>query len=239
MEVNRRRYRVHVSEDVTGLKGPEEHFLNTQRLASLGVLLEALVREMGPPVSAMRQWAQRLLREAPGEPAEKLQKAATVCQALIEELLGHTALLQTPPRELDLNGMVQETLGLRAYWHRMHGIQARLELKDIPPVRANEQKLRQMLMALLLEAEQAVLRAPGPRVVKLGSLYEPQRAAVVVFFTGASPAPGPFSPSGEGLALAVARVVSTEHGGGVQVEEAPEGGSLVKVYLPALSPGRP
>ena len=114
----------------------------------------------------------------------------------------------------------------------------------LPPIRGSANRLVQVLLNLLLNANQALAGRPDARVVVESArdgrsvvvqvrdngpgIPEEQRHRVFdPFFT--TRAPG----EGTGLGLSIAFDIVREHGGELELGAAPEGGACFTIRLPA------
>jgi PAS domain S-box-containing protein len=123
------------------------------------------------------------------------------------------------------------------------------ELGPSPPVQANEARLVQVLVNLLMNAWQA-LPAPDParHVIGVRTATEDGQALVEIWDSGPGVPPAlrsqifePFVTTkdigaGTGLGLFVCRNVVKALHGGIEVHDAPGGGALFRVRLPAVAP---
>ncbi len=124
-----------------------------------------------------------------------------------------------------------------------------LDLRDTAPVVGNEARLTQVVLNLIVNAFQAVpAGAPAQNQVKLATRTDEQRVIVEVSDSGPGvPAQDrdrifePFFTTkaigiGTGLGLFVCRNVVRGFSGEVEVHDAPGGGALFRVVLPAAPP---
>ncbi len=121
-----------------------------------------------------------------------------------------------------------------------------LDLRDTAPVIGNEARLSQVVLNLIVNAYQAVPPgAPGRHRVKVVTRTEDGRVLVEVSDSGSGVPPAdrerifePFFTTkaigvGTGLGLFVCRNVVRGFSGEVEVHDAPGGGALFRVVLPA------
>ncbi len=149
---------------------------------------------------------------------------------------------------IDLRAVVQSVLKLVA-----KEVEARarlvLDLRDTAPVVGNEARLTQVVLNLIVNAFQAVpAGAPEKNQVKVATRNDDRRVIVEVSDSGPGvPAPDrerifePFFTTkaigvGTGLGLFVCRNVVRGFAGEVEVHDAPGGGALFRVVLPAAQP---
>ena len=148
---------------------------------------------------------------------------------------------------VDLNQVVRETLALRAYEQRVTNIVVIDALASgLPQIFADPHQMQQVLLNLVINAEQAMLAANGrgtlvvrtwhdvqPRVARPrdqrrrpGRSREVQAKIFDPFFTTKEVG------KGTGLGLTVAYAIVQEHGGRIRVESTPGRGASFFVELP-------
>jgi len=148
---------------------------------------------------------------------------------------------------VDLNSVIRETLALRAYEQRVTNIAVIDALAaGLPPVFADPHQLQQVLLNLVINAEQAMLAANGRGTLVVRTWHDVGREAVVFEVNDDGPGIAPdlkskvFDPffttkdvgKGTGLGLTVAYAIIQEHGGRIWVESRNGGGASFFVQLP-------
>src|SRR5262249_33083086 len=148
---------------------------------------------------------------------------------------------------VDLNQVVRETLALRAYEQRVANVVILEALAaGLPPIFADPHQIQQVLLNLIINAEQAMLGAHGRGMLMLRSWHDPDRDAVVLEVNDDGPGvpeelqPKIFDPffttkavgKGTGLGLSVAYAIAQEHGGRLRLESRPNAGASFYVELP-------
>jgi two-component system NtrC family sensor kinase len=150
------------------------------------------------------------------------------------------------PQMMDLNRLLLDCLDLERAQAAERGIELVDDLGELPLIEADPTGLHQVFLNLVDNAMEAVRGVSGR--VEVASRFDKERQLVTVMVSdnGAGIAPEqiddlftPFFSSkghrGTGLGLAVARMITEEHQGGISVETWPGKGSAFTVTLP-LSP---
>lgn len=147
---------------------------------------------------------------------------------------------------LDLNELVRATVRLRAYHFRSRGVELELELDEsLPYINGDQQKLQQVLLHLLSNAEDA-LGEEGQKVIRVRTFVEDGGGSVAmeVHDTGRgmsgqalAHAFDPFfttknAGAGTGLGLSVSYGIVEAHGGMLSVDSVPGRFTTVRVQLP-------
>jgi C4-dicarboxylate-specific signal transduction histidine kinase len=159
---------------------------------------------------------------------------------IVRTLLTFARKRQSTRRMIALNEVVRETLTLRSYDQRARNISVVMILAaELPQVFADAYQIQQVLLNLVINAEQAMLSAHGRGALTLCTRYDPAGNSVILEVTDDGPGvpvdvePRIFDPffttkdvgQGTGLGLTVAHAIVHEHGG------------RIRVSVPAPSPG--
>ena len=147
---------------------------------------------------------------------------------------------------MQVNEIVERTLALRSYELKLQNIAIERELdEDLPPALADAHQLQQVVLNLLVNAEQSIQASHGSgRITVRTRRISPHRMAIDVADDG----PGipadilsrifdPFFTTkpvgvGTGLGLSILYGIVQEHGGEVTVENHPGHGATFVVELP-------
>jgi CheY-like chemotaxis protein len=149
---------------------------------------------------------------------------------------------------VDLNAVVRETLALRAYDQRVSNV-ATIEAlaAGLPQVFADPHQIQQVLLNLVINAEQAMLSAHGRGSLIVRTWHDMDRDVVVLEVSDDGPGVpdevqtkifDPFFTTkevgkGTGLGLTVAYAIVQEHGGEIRVRSEPGTGATFTVEIPA------
>ena len=171
----------------------------------------------------------------------------------MRNLLTFARKRQTTRAMVDLNQVVRETLALRAYEQRVTNISVIDALAaGLPQVFADAHQIQQVLLNLVINAEQAMLAANGRGTLVVRTWHdaeqESRRSSKSTMMAPGSPETRSRRSStrssrrrrsgkGTGLGLTVAYAIVQEHGGRIRLESRRGAGASFYVELP-VSGGR-
>jgi two-component system NtrC family sensor kinase len=222
-----------------------------EKLAALGQTMSGVAHELNNPLGTILACAERLagrrLDELTRRDLDAIHNAAERAARIVRNLQTFARKRHTTRTTVDLNQVVRETLALRAYEQRAANVTIFDALAaGLPPVFADPHQIQQILLNLVINAEQAMLAAHGRGTLVLRSWQDPDRDAVVVEVSDDGPGvpeevqPKIFDPffttksvgKGTGLGLTVAYAIAQEHGGRISVGSAPGRGASFLLELP-------
>jgi PAS domain S-box-containing protein len=242
-----------VYSDVTGNRQIQSKLLQTEKMAALGQLVSGIAHELNNPLTAIMGYGQLLLGHglAPAHLSEarNIYQEAERARRIVKNLL-YFARENKPERtRVDLNEIVERTLALRSYELKVENILVECDLaKDLPETMADPYQLQQVVLNLLVNAEQALLEDRGQGHVWIRTR---RLAGQHIRLEVADDGPGvaseiasrifdPFfttKPSGvgTGLGLSIVYGIVQQHGGEVTLESHSGAGARFIVELPVVT----
>lgn len=230
--------------------GIEEQLRRAERLSALGELSAMLAHEIRNPLGSIRGTAE-ILRDdfRPGdrkyEFLEILVKETDRLNRVVEDFLSLAKPLQVERETCDLAAELREVVALAAGEAATRGVRLELVPAELPPVRGDREKLRQVFLNLILNGVQATGRG-GRLTISSGrhGAGDGTPAGVELIFAdtgdGIEPdvLPRIFEPffttksGGTGLGLAITQKIIESHGGTITVESEVGKGTVFRVRLP-------
>lgn len=242
-----------VAEKTDQLKRANEQMIQIERMASIGKLSAIVAHEINNPLAGILTYSKLLLkRVAGGAPnAEHMQRELEMiaaesarCGEIVKSLLQFTR--QSAPRLHlhDVNEIVKQSIRLVQHKMDLTGVKTQfLPADDLPALYCDEQQIKQALVALLINACEAVHAGEG--VLELSTAHDVENHSVQIrikdngvgmdeetqrhifepFFTTKD-------SKGMGLGLAVVYGIVSRHSGAIQVHSAPGRGAEFVIDLP-------
>ena len=239
--------------DVTDLKRLEEQLIQAEKLAAMGQMLAGVAHELNNPLTAILGVTE-LLRERPGaDESTRRQLELTHRQArraarIVQNLLEFSRPASPQKKPLDLNNILERTLQLHEHSLRRNNIEVDFRLPaELPGVVGDANQLIQIFLNLITNAEQAIreVRDSGRIQIRAGRIGNQLTITVQDDGVGIRPEAlqrifDPFYTTkrpggGTGLGLSICMSIIREHGGNIEAETLPAGGSAFTIYLPVAS----
>lgn len=248
-----------ISHDAREAIERERRLRRTERLASLGTLVGGVAHELNNPLHAIRSFAElMLLEDAEGSDREALEiikREADRAAKIVSDLRLIARQTQEGERTraaVDLNEVVRHILKVRRYALETGNVEVREHLDEgLPLIAASRADIEQVVLNLIVNAEQAMTASDGERRLVLRTRATPDSVALSVEDTGTgipsahlervfdpfftTKAPG----EGTGLGLSLVHSIVAEHGGSIRVESETGRGSAFGVDFPRFPAPRP
>jgi signal transduction histidine kinase/CheY-like chemotaxis protein len=225
--------------------------VQAEKLASLGQTISGVAHELNNPLATILASAERLVRLPTEAPIKRgldaILSESERAAKIVRNLLTFARKRQTTRTMVDVNDVIRDTLALRQYEQRVANISVIEGLAaGLPPVFADPHQLQQVLLNLVINAEQAMISSHGRGTLVIRSWQDSARDAVAIEVADDGPGvpedvmPRIFDPffttkevgQGTGLGLSVAYAIVEEHGGTISANSRPEGGAAFVIGLP-------
>jgi PAS domain S-box-containing protein len=256
VEADGRRGLVVILKDVSELKENQERLLQAVRLADVGQLAAGVAHEINTPLASMALRAESLLQSAQDPRLLAIESFKNFprylktideeifrCKKIIGALLDFSRSRKPEVRTTDLNALAERATELVDHQMRLKQVALSLRLDpDLPHIEADDGQIRQVLIALLMNALDAT-SAGGHVVVETRKESEESVCLSVTDDGVGIPTeslPKIFSPffttkpvgQGTGLGLAVCHGIVAAHGGEIRVESEVGRGTRFAMILP-------
>jgi two-component system sensor histidine kinase HydH len=234
-------------QDLSQVKKLEEELRRSERLAALGKMAAGVAHELRNPLSSIKGLALVLQsrfqkNNQDRETANILVQEVERLNRSISELLDYARPQSLRKEMVDITRLLHKALSLIRIDAEAAGVKLTSSFqKNLPPVQADEDKLTQVFLNLLINAIQAMEK--GGRIdVRAGATD--RTVEVVVADSGCGISKEDLShvfdpyfttkPEGTGLGMAMSAKIIEEHGGTIYLRSKPGMGTMVVVAIPIV-----
>jgi two-component system, NtrC family, sensor kinase len=228
------------------LKALHTQLVWSEKLAALGQLLAGVAHELNNPLTAIMGYGE-LINDAIAAPHARDQLAKMVSEArrmkrIIDNLLRFSRQSARDAQATQLSPVVQQVLALREYHTRTRNVRVELDIApDLPLLAANEDEIKQILLNLFNNSNDALEGMPGRKQISIRAYQSGPRAVIEVEDTGPgfgnlNRALDPFYTTkpvgkGTGLGLSVCYGIVKKRGGDLEIENVKPHGARVTIKL--------
>ena len=235
------------------LRKTQEQLLQSEKMSAVGQLIAGVAHELNNPLTAILGYAQLLETEGLNTRAQdyvsKLFKQAQRTHRVVQNLLSFARQRKPQRDEVDIRKVLDETLALRDYDLKINNIRVDRDLPSEPAlVVADPHQIEQVFLNIINNSVDAILETGRPGKLKIR--ISCQGGHVCTQFTddgaGIKDPKRIFDPfyttksvgKGTGLGLSICYGIVKEHGGDITANNAPDGGAVIEVRLPAVVTAR-
>ena len=245
---------VAIRRDINDQKLLRERLIHAEKLSSLGTFVAGVAHELNNPLTAVIGFSNDLrqrtdlsedLRHTLAIIADQSKRAVGV----VKNLLSYSRPHKAERRTLDMNKLLENTIGIHRYRLRADNIPVETEFAPDPlPVYADAGQIQQVVVNILLNAQAAIKTAGVGGAIRVAARRESEWGedlAVITISNSGPPIPPEnidriFDPyfttkgagEGTGLGLYVAHSIVADHHGELRAENLPEGGVAFHLTLP-------
>lgn len=242
---------VSVERDITEEMKTREQLVHSERLEAVGDLIAGVAHEINNPLQTIIGSVELLMEERCDEGTRRdlqiVRREATRAAQIVRNLISFVRRGGTARAPADLNQLVQATAEMREFHLQQRDIALHMDLAPMPlDVLANREEIQQLVLNLLMNAEQAILSEAESGAITLRTFPAGEFHAFEISDTG----PGvpednrgrifePFfttRPVGEGtgLGLAISHGIAASHGGSLELQPGKKGATF-RLTLPAMA----
>jgi len=234
------------------LKGAQAALVQSEKMAAFGQLGAGIAHEIKNPLAGILGLTQLSLRKLEKESAISknlsiIEKETNRCTTIIQNLLKFARQEKVAFEPVEINRVVADAMAIVEHQLEMNRVKLTKNLAPkIPLISGNANQIQQVLINLMINAQQAMEGRPG-EVSVATSYHNSGHVQIQVRDTG----PGipedlqakifePFFTTkevgkGTGLGLSVSYGIIQEHGGDIQVKSALGKGTAFNISLPLNS----
>jgi len=229
------------------LRKTEAQLIRSEKLAALGQLAAGIAHEIRNPLTSINILIHSMTENLPPEHSrwedlKVIEEEISRINEIVDQFLRFAK--PSPPllEKVEVSPLFEETLQLLRPQIERQKISVQKDLRSLPPVTADREQMKQVILNLLLNAIQAMPK--GGRLDLSGQVSaDDQWVQLSILDSGIGIPPedieklfDPFfstKEGGLGLGLSIAHRIVDQHHGKIEIESRPEQGTVFRLWLPA------
>ena len=245
---------IRYSGEITDQKKVEQKIQQAEKLVAMGQLAAGVAHEINNPLGVILCYVDLLKRELADFPQglkdlAVIEKQALNSKRIVSDLLQFARSHESAKKPAGLNDMINEVVQLLAHQFKKQKVRVTMHLSDeIPRINLDLNKIKQVLINLLMNACQAI-ESSGEVRISSEWLAVQKKAEIRIRDDGHGIVPSikarifdPFfttkaAGQSTGLGLSVSYGIIQDHGGEITVESEPGQWTCFTVRLPADESG--
>ena len=239
--------------DVTEMRRMDKHLAQTEKLASVGQLASGVAHEINNPLGVIQCYANLIAKSQPADSqilddVKIINKHTDQCRSVVEALLNFSRADEPRMKATDINACTEEVIAVLGLQLQKDKLKIERDFDPhLPPITVDGNKIKQVLMNLLINASQAMPDG-GNMTVATRLMNDGRHLSIAIADTGMGipreNIPKIFDPffttkgpeKGTGLGLSVSYGIVQQHGGHISVDSPLGRGTTFTILLPTDSP---
>jgi signal transduction histidine kinase len=235
-----------IQKTTADLSKTEAQLIRSEKLAALGQLAAGIAHEIRNPLTSINILIHSLTENLSSGNSQKedlkvIEEEIHRINEIVDQFLRFAKPAPPLLKKADVISIFEETLQLLRPQIEKQGIVIQKEFQPLPPILMDREQMKQVILNLLLNAVQAMLKGghlsvkghipKGDRWIKLSI----QDSGVGISGEDINKLFDPFfstKEGGMGLGLSIAHRIIDQHHGKIEVESTPGEGTLFTVWLP-------
>ncbi|MGM0609523.1 MAG: c-type heme family protein [Thermodesulfobacteriota bacterium] len=240
---------IRYAREITEKKKVDQKIQQAEKLVALGQLSSGMAHEINNPLGIILCYVDLLKRQLTELPQglddlEVIEQQTINCKNIVTDLLQFSKKQESTKAPACMNRIIRDVAHMFQHQLGKKDIQLKVNLEpDMPEITVNRDKIRQVMVNLILNAMQAV-REKGTIAINSCHFPDKKKVSITVWDNG----PGvdssirykifdPFystkrTGEGTGLGLSVSYGIIQEHGGEINVESEKGKWTRFEVILP-------
>ena len=247
---------VHTNQLLERMKKQHQALLHREKVAALGSLLAGVSHELNNPLAILVAQGELLVETARDAETrvrgEKMLAIINRCAVIVRRFLALARRREVEKETFDIGHTISEVMEIMDHQLEQAGVETTIAVpRTLPPVFADQSQITQVLLNLVINAQQALaVRTEGRRIaIDADYVQEDDAVRITVADNGAGIASEaewrifePFYTTkseghGTGLGLSYALTVAQAHGGSLTLGTSRLGGAAFILTLPAVIDG--
>jgi len=258
-------YVITALEDITERRVLEAQLMARNRLAAIGELAAGVAHEINNPMASMAVCVESLLKstipdnfKAEGN-YQRFHKYLKIiedeiyrCKNITTGLLNFSKESSLVVKDVSINDVLNETIKLIQLQKKFSSFIVRTNLEDnLPMLVADEGQLRQVFLAIMINAFEAMEPGRGVLTISTVSSVNGEKNLIKILFqdNGCGIPPENLNKvfttffttkghTGTGLGLSICYGIINQHGGKIEVESEVDKGSIFSIIFPVNNQGK-
>jgi two-component system NtrC family sensor kinase len=234
-----------------------ERLGQSEKLAALGQFVAGIAHEMNNPLQGVLGHLELLMQTSEAarpirRELRRIYQEADRAAKIVRNLLAFTGSRPVPKRRVKLGQVLTRVIASRMPALEREGIEVIRDISpDLPAITGDGLQLHQAFLNVLINAEHANLATGQAGRIEIRAASDPAGPRLLTTIRDTGPGIPPdvlpriFDPffttkdvgQGTGLGLAITYGIIQDHGGAITAANAPGGGAIFTIELPASPAG--